>query len=100
VFRQIQHRLQVFMSLPIASLDRLALKRKLDEMGREPSHTAPETSNACVNEPWPTLLTNVGSPWLYWRLTPDAARPSQPARPLGAVQKAARRPCRGATLRS
>ena len=55
---------------------------------------------ACVNEPWPTLLTNVGSPWLYWRLTPDAARPSQPARPLGAVQKAARRPCRGATLRS
>jgi hypothetical protein len=32
------------MSLPIASLDRLALKRKLDEMGREPSHTAPETS--------------------------------------------------------
>lgn len=47
-----------------------------------------------VNEPWPTLLTNVGSPWLYWRLTPDAARPSQPARPLGAVQKAARRPCR------
>src|SRR6188474_3096528 len=52
-------------------------------------------SGACVNEPWPTLLTNVGSPWLYWRLTPDAARPSQPARPLGAVQKAARRPCRG-----
>jgi hypothetical protein len=32
------------MSLPLASLDRLALKRKLDEMGREPSNTAPETS--------------------------------------------------------
>jgi protein-tyrosine-phosphatase len=44
VFRQIERRLQAFMSLPIASLDRLALKRKLDEMGREPSNTAPETS--------------------------------------------------------
>jgi arsenate reductase len=44
VFRQIQHRLQAFMSLPIASLDRLALKQKLEEMGREPSNTASETS--------------------------------------------------------
>jgi hypothetical protein len=44
VFRQIERRLQAFMSLPLASLDRLALKRKLDEMGREPSNTAPETS--------------------------------------------------------
>ncbi|HYG90132.1 MAG TPA: arsenate reductase ArsC [Azospirillum sp.] len=35
VFRQIQRRLQAFMSLPIASLDRLSLKRTLDEMGRE-----------------------------------------------------------------
>ncbi len=35
VFRQIERRLQAFMSLPIASLDRLALKQKLDEMGRE-----------------------------------------------------------------
>jgi hypothetical protein len=49
---------------------------------------------ACVNELRPTLLTNVGSPWLQWPRTPEAARPSQPARPLGAVQKAARRPCR------
>jgi hypothetical protein len=48
---------------------------------------------AYVNELRPTLLTNVGSPWLQWRLVTDAARPSQPARPFGAVQKAARRPC-------
>jgi hypothetical protein len=50
--------------------------------------------HAYVNELRPTLLTNVGSPWLQWLLVTDAARPSQPARPLGAVQKAARRPCR------
>jgi len=49
---------------------------------------------AYVNELRPTLLTNVGSPWLQWLLITDAARPSQPARPFGAVQKAARRPCR------
>lgn len=34
VFRQIERRLQAFMSLPIASLGRLALKQTLDEMGR------------------------------------------------------------------
>src|SRR6478609_2705700 len=51
-------------------------------------------SGAYVNELRPTLLTNVGSPWLQWLLITDAARPSQPARPFGAVQKAARRPCR------
>src|SRR3954451_17695251 len=51
------------------------------------------TLRAYVNELRPTLLTNVGSPWLQWLLITDAARPSQPARPLGAVQKAARRPC-------
>ena len=42
---------------------------------------------ACVNEPWPTLLTNVGSPWLYWRLTPDAARPSSPHGLLGPCRR-------------
>ncbi|WP_207477365.1 arsenate reductase ArsC [Arenibaculum pallidiluteum] len=42
VFRQIQHRLQAFMSLPIASLDRLALRRRLDEIGRETSGAAAE----------------------------------------------------------
>ncbi len=34
VFRQIERRIQAFVSLPIASLDRLALKRALDGMGR------------------------------------------------------------------
>lgn len=34
VFRQIERRIQAFASLPIASLDRVALTRKLDEMGR------------------------------------------------------------------
>ena len=57
-------------------------------------HTYP----AYVNELRPTLLTNVGSPWLQWLLVTDAARPSQPARPLGAVQKAARRPCGAASF--
>lgn len=41
VFRQIQHRIQAFASLPIASLDRLALQRRLDEMGRETAPQAP-----------------------------------------------------------
>jgi protein-tyrosine-phosphatase len=44
VFRQIQRRLQAFMSLPIASLDRLALKKKLEEMGREPGNIDSERS--------------------------------------------------------
>lgn len=35
VFRQIQRRLQLFMSLPLASLDKLALKRKLAEMAQQ-----------------------------------------------------------------
>jgi arsenate reductase (thioredoxin) len=39
VFRQIQRRIQAFASLPIASLDRLALQRRLDEMGKD---TAPQ----------------------------------------------------------
>ncbi|AWU97285.1 arsenate reductase ArsC [Azospirillum ramasamyi] len=34
VFGHIQRRIQAFVSLPIASLDRLALKRKLDDMGQ------------------------------------------------------------------
>ena len=58
----------------------------------------PLTALAYVNELRPTLLTNVGSPWLQWLLLTDAARPSQPARPLGAVQKAARRPCGAASF--
>lgn len=35
VFRQICTRIELFISLPMASLDRLSLQRKLDEMGRE-----------------------------------------------------------------
>lgn len=34
VFRQIERRLNAFMSLPIASLDRLALKQQLDALGQ------------------------------------------------------------------
>jgi arsenate reductase len=37
IFRQIRTRIELFISLPIASLDRLSLQRKLDEMGREKS---------------------------------------------------------------
>lgn len=35
VFRQIQRRLQVFISLPLSSLDKLALKRRLVEMAQQ-----------------------------------------------------------------
>lgn len=35
IYRQIERRLQLFVSLPIASLDKLALKRKLAEMARQ-----------------------------------------------------------------
>ncbi|PWC53803.1 arsenate reductase ArsC [Azospirillum sp. TSO22-1] len=34
VFRQIERRIQAFVSLPFASLDRLALKRRLEDMAR------------------------------------------------------------------
>ncbi len=37
IFRQIRTRIELFISLPIASLDRLSLQRKLDEIGREKS---------------------------------------------------------------
>ena len=36
-YREIATRLEIFTSLPFASLDRLALKRKLDEIGASPS---------------------------------------------------------------
>jgi arsenate reductase (thioredoxin) len=35
VYGQIHNRISIFVSLPIASLDRLALQRRLDELGRE-----------------------------------------------------------------
>ena len=34
VYRQIERRIGAFVNLPVAALDRLALKRKLDELGR------------------------------------------------------------------
>lgn len=34
VFRQIRRRLDIFLSLPISSLDRLSLQKKLDDIGR------------------------------------------------------------------
>lgn len=34
VFRQIRTRIELFISLPMVSLDRLSLQRKLDEMGQ------------------------------------------------------------------
>lgn len=35
-YNQLQNRLSIFVSLPLDKLDRLALKRKLDEIGRLP----------------------------------------------------------------
>ncbi len=35
IFRQIRTRIELFVSLPMASLDRLTLQRRLDEMGHE-----------------------------------------------------------------
>ena len=34
-FRVLEHRIRIFVSLPIASLDRMRLKNKLDEIGRQ-----------------------------------------------------------------
>lgn len=34
VFRQIRTRIELFISLPLTSLDRLSLQRKLDEIGK------------------------------------------------------------------
>jgi arsenate reductase len=34
VYFQLERRIQIFISLPIASLDRLSLQRRLDEIGR------------------------------------------------------------------
>ena len=34
IFRQIRTRIELFVSLPMQSLDRLSLQRKLDEMGK------------------------------------------------------------------
>lgn len=39
-FRELENRIRVFVSLPIASLDRLSLQRRLDDIGRTPPSTA------------------------------------------------------------
>jgi protein-tyrosine-phosphatase len=33
-FRMLRHRIEIFVNLPLASLDRLSLRRRLDEIGR------------------------------------------------------------------
>lgn len=35
VYGQIHNRISIFVSLPIAALDKLTLQRRLDEMGRK-----------------------------------------------------------------
>jgi protein-tyrosine-phosphatase len=39
-YRMLHNRISIFVNLPLASLDRLALQRRLDEIGRELSDTA------------------------------------------------------------
>jgi arsenate reductase len=36
-FRSMETRIRLFMSLPLASIDRLRLKERLDEIGRRPN---------------------------------------------------------------
>jgi arsenate reductase (thioredoxin) len=38
IFRQIRTRIELFVSLPLDSLDRLSLQRRLDEMGERPAN--------------------------------------------------------------
>jgi hypothetical protein len=37
VYFQLERRIQIFTSLPIASLDKLSLQRRLEEIGRTPA---------------------------------------------------------------
>lgn len=37
VFRQIRARIDIFANLPLASLDKLALQRRIEEIGRDPA---------------------------------------------------------------
>jgi protein-tyrosine-phosphatase len=39
-FRALERRIQAFVSLPVAALDRLSLQRRVDEIGRMPSEDA------------------------------------------------------------
>ncbi|MGE0652198.1 MAG: arsenate reductase ArsC [Alphaproteobacteria bacterium] len=40
VFRQLYTRITLFIALPMQSLDRLSLQKKLDDLGKAPAHTA------------------------------------------------------------
>ena len=37
VFRQIRARIDIFTNLPLRSLDKLALQKRIDEIGRDPA---------------------------------------------------------------
>ncbi len=37
IFRQIRTRIDIFTNLPISSLDKLALQKRIDELGRDPA---------------------------------------------------------------
>jgi hypothetical protein len=41
VYFQLERRIQIFISLPIASLDKLSLQRRLDEIGQAETQAAP-----------------------------------------------------------
>ncbi len=45
-FRALEHRIRIFVSLPIASLGRLRLQRKLDEIGRQQPATDDASTGA------------------------------------------------------
>ncbi|WP_025029527.1 arsenate reductase ArsC [Nitratireductor aquibiodomus] len=38
-YRMLNNRISIFTALPLASLDRLSLQRRLDEIGRTPAHS-------------------------------------------------------------
>jgi arsenate reductase len=41
IYFQLERRIQIFISLPIASLDKLSLRRRLDQIGRAEAQVAP-----------------------------------------------------------
>ena len=43
-FRELEHRVGIFLSLPLASLDRLKLQKKLDDIGRSKAGAEPGTA--------------------------------------------------------
>jgi protein-tyrosine-phosphatase len=43
-YRQLHNRISVFANLPLRSLDRLSLQRRLDEIGRDPTRPLPKSA--------------------------------------------------------